>query len=204
MAKQDLNINGPVGNLEAILHLPDAPDYSRFGIVCHPHPLQEGTMQHKVVSTVVKAFNASGIPCLRFNFRGVGNSEGIFGHITGEVEDCLAVVNWVSEQWPNADLYLAGFSFGAYVAAEVATKVPTKQLISIAPSVERMPYAALPRVTCPWLVIMGEEDEIVVPQAVFTWFEHLDAQKTLVKFPATGHFFHGKLVLLQEAIQQVC
>lgn len=204
MDKQAITILGPVGVLEAVVHLPDNPDYGRFGVICHPHPLQDGTMNHKVVTTVVKAFIAHNIPCIRFNFRGVGNSAGSYGDVIGEVADCMAVVDWVLQQWPQTQLYMAGFSFGAYIAAEVATKVTTKQLISIAPSVERMPYYELPKITCPWLVIMGEQDEVVVPQAVFTWYDQLDATKALVKFPEAGHFFHGKLPQLQQAIEQVC
>ena len=200
MPQTQIIIPGPIGKLEAILHVPDAADYSRFAIVCHPHPLQNGTMHNKVVSTICKSFNNLNIPCIRFNFRGVGASEGIFGHVAGEVEDCLAVVDWLKQQWPAAALYLAGFSFGAYVAAETATKVSTKQLITIAPSVERMPYYQLAYVTCPWLVVQGEEDEVVVPQAVYTWFEQLQANKTLVRFPQTGHFFHGKLIELQDLL----
>jgi len=204
MTKQEIIIPGPVGALEAVVHLPAQPDYARFGVICHPHPLQDGTMNHKVVTTVVKAFIAHNIPCIRFNFRGVGNSAGSYGNVVGEVEDCMAIVAWVLQQWPQTQLYMAGFSFGAYVAAEVATKVPSHQLISIAPSVERMPYYALPKVTCPWLVIMGEQDEVVAPQAVFAWYDQLTANKTVVKFPDAGHFFHGKLPQLQQAIEQVC
>lgn len=203
MQKKELTITGPVGALEAVLHLPATENYTHFGIICHPHPLQDGTMNHKVVTTIAKAFIAMNIPCIRFNFRGVGNSAGSYGDVVGEVADCMAIIEWVQQQWPQTLLYMAGFSFGAYVAAEAATKVPTHRLISIAPSVERMPYEKLPKVNCPWLVIMGEQDEIVVPQAVFSWFEKLDADKRLIKFPDTGHFFHGKLPELQQALQTV-
>lgn len=201
ISRTPFKIDGPAGKLQAILQLPAAADYSKFAIVCHPHPLQEGSMHNKVVTTTCKAMLALKIPCLIFNFRGVEQSEGEFGQIKGEVADCMAVVDWINQQYPAADLYLAGFSFGAYIAAEVATKVSTRCLISIAPAVERMPYEQLPAVTCPWLVIMGEEDEVVTPAAVFTWFDTLHANKTLSKFPGTGHFFHGKLLELQRVIE---
>jgi len=203
MNKQAIIIPGPVGDLEAVLHSPESCDYSNFGIICHPHPLQDGTMNHKVVTTIAKAFTNMNIACIRFNFRGVGNSAGSYGNVVGEVEDCMAVVAWVQSQWPQAKLYMTGFSFGAYVAAEVATKVPTTQLISVAPSVERMPYYELPKINCPWLVIMGEQDEVVSPKAVFDWYDQLDANKTLIKFPEAGHFFHGKLPELQRAIENM-
>lgn len=201
MLKQPQIINGPVGALEAIVQLPEQADNSRFGIICHPHPLQEGTMHNKVVTTIAKAFNNQSIPCIRFNFRGVGASAGTFGNITGEVDDCMAVVAWVRAQFPQADLIFAGFSFGAYVAAAAASVVSTKQLITIAPSVERMPYTELAPVLCPWLVIQGEEDDVVDPQAVYAWYAQLNANKSMVRFPATGHFFHGKLVALQQVLE---
>lgn len=201
MPKQAIEIQGPAGVLESLLYLPDNPDFSRIAIMCHPHPLQDGTMLNKVVTVTAKAFNNKDIPCVTFNFRGVGKSAGTYGEVVGEVADCMAIVAWVKQQWPLAQLCLAGFSFGAYIAAEVASKVTATMLISIAPSVERMPYHDLPSIKCPWLVIMGDEDEVVVPQAVHVWFEQLEADKQLIKFPATGHFFHGKLVVLQNEIE---
>lgn len=201
MQKQYIFIPGPVGSLEAVVQTPETP-VNRVAVVCHPNPLQEGTMENKVITTLVRTFNALGMAAIRFNYRGVGKSTGEYGDVAGEVADCMAVINWAQSQWPTAKLWLAGFSFGAYIAAEAATKVPTEQLISIAPSVDRMPYADLPKVACPWLVIMGEEDEVVVPESVYQWFAKLDANKTLIKFPTTGHFFHGKLVDLQQAIEK--
>jgi alpha/beta superfamily hydrolase len=200
MHQQPVTIAGPSGALEAVLHDTDMPA-THVGIICHPNPLQDGTMHNKVVTTVARSFNDMGIMALRFNYRGVGLSEGKYGDVVGEVDDCLAVVAWALQQWPQAKLWLAGFSFGAYIAAATATKVPTQQLISIAPAVERMPYTTLGKINCPWLVIQGETDDVVTPQAVYDWFETLDAQKTLVRLPDTGHFFHGKLMDLRREIE---
>jgi alpha/beta superfamily hydrolase len=200
MHQQLVTIAGPTGTLEAVLHDTDMP-VTHVGIICHPHPLQDGTMQNKVVTTVARTFNNMGITAIRFNYRGVGLSEGTYGEVTGEVDDCMAVIAWAMQQWPQAKLWLAGFSFGAYIAAAAASKVPTQQLISIAPAVERMPYETLGKIDCPWLVIQGESDEVVTPQAVYDWFEALDAQKTLVRLPETGHFFHGKLMDLRREIE---
>lgn len=200
MHKQEIFIAGPVGKLEAVIQTVETP-ITRVGIICHPNPLQEGTMQNKVVTTVAKTFNAMGMIAVRFNYRGVGQSDGEYGAISGEVADCMAIVQWVHQQWPQAKIWLAGFSFGAYIAAEVATKVACEQLISIAPAVDRMPYKTLPTVLCPWLVIQGEDDEVVIPESVYTWFEGLKAHKTLVRLPETGHFFHGKLIDLQQVIE---
>lgn len=198
--KQDLSIPGPVGNIETLLQLP-LNTATRVGIICHPNPLQGGTMQNKVVTTIARTLNAMGIAAVTFNYRGVGQSAGSYGNIDGEVDDCLAIVKWVKQEWPQAQLWLAGFSFGAYIAAAVATQIATERLISIAPSVDRMPYSALAPVSCPWLVIQGEEDEVVNPESVYSWFKGLVADKTLIRMPGTGHFFHGKLVELQQIIQ---
>lgn len=202
MQKQELFIPGPAGDIEAVLHLPDQSNSEYFGIVCHPHPLQEGTMNNKVVTTVVKAYNSLNIPCVRFNFRGVGKSAGSYGNVFGEVEDSVAVAQWIQQQYPQVQFCISGFSFGSYVAAALATQVPTKNLITIAPPVERMPYTELAPITCPWLVIQGETDDVVTPAAVYAWYDQLVANKTLKKFPDTGHFFHGKLVELQDTIEQ--
>lgn len=200
MHQEPVTIAGPAGTIEAVVHDTDMP-ITHVGIICHPHPLQEGTMHNKVVTTVARSFNDMGIAALRFNYRGVGLSEGEYGDVVGEVDDCLAVVAWALQRWPNAKLWLAGFSFGAYIAAATAAKVPTQQLISIAPAVERMPYTTLGVISCPWLVIQGEDDDVVTPQAVYDWFDALQAQKTLVRLPGTGHFFHGKLMDLRREIE---
>lgn len=199
MQKQEVFIPGPSGALEAIIQ--PIADAMRIGIICHPDPLQEGSMHNKVVTTIARAFNNMGITAIRFNYRGVGQSAGQYGDMAGEVDDCSSVVEWAQKQWPGTKLWLAGFSFGAYVAAANAAKFAAEQLISVAPSVVRMPYTSLPKITCPWLVIQGEDDEVVASDAVYSWFEGLDAQKTLVRYPKTGHFFHGKLVDLAHTIE---
>src|SRR5436189_4416294 len=95
---------------------------SMIGVVCHPHPLYQGTMHNKVVTTIAKAWQEMGMSTLRFNFRGVGLSEGEYGHGEGEQEDLKAVLNWILEQFPNAKICLGGFSFGAFIAAKVAAE----------------------------------------------------------------------------------
>lgn len=198
----NLEIPGKVGVLQAALQLPQSDHWGHIGIVCHPHPQQGGTMDNKVVTTVAKTFHHLGMAALRFNYRGVGDSDGSFGAIEGEVQDCMSVLDWVQRQWPQCKITLAGFSFGAYIAAFGATQIEVQNLISIAPSVERMPYADLAPIKCPWLVVQGEEDEVVDPQAVYAWYAQLQADKQLVKLPATGHFFHGKLTELREIITE--
>lgn len=195
-----LYISGPAGKLE--LHIDNVRENSKqiTGVICHPHPLFGGTLQNKVVYTVAKAFNEIGARAVRFNFRGVGESAGSYDEGKGEVQDCLAVLNWVKEQFPDDKIILAGFSFGAYVAQSAGTQFPIQQLISIAPPVRSFAIAKLKLPSCPWLVIQGEEDEVVPPQAVFAWLETLDPQPKIIRFPKAGHFFHGQLVELRQAI----
>lgn len=202
MQKQQLFIPGPIGNLEAVVQTIPAP-ISRVGIICHPNPLQGGTMQNKVVTTIAKAFNHMSMAAVRFNYRGVERSEGQYGGIEGEIADCMAIVDWAQQQWPQAKLWFAGFSFGAFIAASVASKVSAEQLITIAPAVDRMPYNTISSVNCPWLVIQGENDDVVIPESVYSWFAQLNANKTLIKLADTGHFFHGKLIELQHIIENL-
>lgn len=201
MSKKAILIPGAAGHIEAIIEQPKNYQKNELAIVCHPNPLQGGTMDNKVVTTLVKAFNNLGITTIRFNYRGVGNSEGTYGSIVGEAEDMNSVINWVKKWRPEVQFSFAGFSFGAYIAAYAATQEPAQNLVTIAPSVRRMPYALLDKVACPWLVVIGEEDEVVDPQEVYAWYEDLQANKQLVRFPDTGHFFHGKLVELRNIVE---
>ncbi len=204
MNKEAVLIPGTAGHIEAVIEQPKNYQKNELAIVCHPNPLQGGTMDNKVVTTIVKAFNNLGITAIRFNYRGVGNSEGTYGSIVGEAEDMMSVIRWVKKWRPNVQFRFAGFSFGAYIAAYAATQEPAVSLVTIAPSVRRMPYALLNKISCPWLVVMGEEDEVVAPQELYDWYEELEADKQLVRFPDTGHFFHGKLIELRNIIEGSC
>jgi alpha/beta superfamily hydrolase len=193
---------GPAGMLEVATDRP-APDAARSGtaILCHPHPLQGGTMHNKVVTTLERALRELGLHTVRFNFRGVGASQGHFDHGQGETDDALAVAAWVRAVRPNDALWLAGFSFGSYVAARVAGIVPVQQLITVAPAVTRLDFSVLPVPPCPWLVIQGESDEVVDPSAVYAFVAATHPSPTLVRVPETGHFFHRKLIDLRAIVQ---
>jgi alpha/beta superfamily hydrolase len=193
-------IKGPVGNLEAILEQPKTPPQNIVGIVCHPHPLYEGTMHNKVVSTIVRAFLQLGVTTIRFNFRGVGKSEGSYAKGVGEVEDLLAVIRWAQAEFPENKIWLAGFSFGSYVAASAATSIQPAQLLLIAPPVHHFDFAHLPEMKYPCIVIQGEEDEVVPPKAVFDWINNLKTPPKLIRLPHVGHFFHGQLIPLRDLI----
>lgn len=197
-----ITIPGPAGDIECIIEPPRADHQASIMVViCHPHPQHGGTMNNKVVTTVAKAVQKMGAWSARFNYRGVGNSAGEYDNAIGEVDDLLAVVDYVTTQHPQLTLWLAGFSFGAYIAAKGATKVSAKQLISIAPSVENMDFQSLPEITIPWLVIQGDQDEIVSAQAVYEYVDSLPNPPKLIKMPAVGHFFHSRLPDLESALQ---
>lgn len=188
---------GPVGNLEVITAMPTAPIKPIIGIICHPHPLFGGTMHNKVIYTLARAFKEMGLPTVRFNFRGVGTSEGTYANGLGETDDLIAVLEWVKQACPDHAVWLAGFSFGSYVAARGAKAWPTKQLISIAPPVTNFNFKELPPFDCPWLVVQGDHDEIVSPEAVFSWLDTLENPPQLIRMHGAGHFFHGQLIELR-------
>ncbi len=202
-------IQGPAGKLEvAVDPVEEGVEERRaFGIVCHPHPLYGGTMQNKVVTTLAKAFQFLGLTTVRFNFRGVGKSEGEFNFGNGEFDDLLAVIEWVhGEQKQQKDnpleIWLAGFSFGAYIAAKAATTLSIKKLVLVAPPVQNFPMQSLPPILCPWILVQGEMDDVALPKDVFLWAESRYPAPIILKFPQAGHFFHGQLIELRTRLEE--
>jgi alpha/beta superfamily hydrolase len=193
-------IPGPTGNLEGLLSLPDRDDEKRVAIICHPHPLHGGTMTNKVVHTLDRATTSQGIPSFRFNFRGVGKSDGDFDNAIGEVNDALAVVEFARAQYPGRDVVLAGFSFGAYISLCASQYLDLTKLITIAPAVNMYNLEDFQAPLCPWLLLQGDEDEIVPVTAVKSWAAQVFPPPELQLMPDTGHFFHGKLVQLKEIV----
>lgn len=193
---------GPVGDIE-VLATPHAEGKSApaTAIICHPHPLHGGALRNKVVTTLARAFRDLGLKTVRFNFRGVGKTFGTYDEGRGESDDLLAISKWVKTCFPQDEIWLAGFSFGGFVAANTAAKVPAAQLITVAPPVGRFNMHNLPLVPCPWLIIQGEKDDVVQPERVFEWAEMLSPQPTLIKIPEAGHFFHGQLLELRQHVE---
>ena len=187
-------VEGPLGALEARVEDP-APGVvpGAVGVVCHPHPLHGGTMQNKVVHTLARAMQELGVPTLRFNFRGVGASAGTYGDGIGEVDDALAAIAWARERWRCEALWLAGFSFGAAVSLEAARRARPAALVSVAPPVGRIIVGHVERPACPWLVVHGEQDELVDAQAVRAWTAAFDPPPELAMLGDATHFFHGRL-----------
>jgi uncharacterized protein len=195
-------LDGPAGVLEVAVDRTECPPRPAIAVMCHPLPTEGGTMHNKVVTMTVRALRELGLDTVRFNFRGVGASEGGFDDGNGEADDLRAVANWVRAQRPDAALWVAGFSFGAYVALRAAELLQPAFLLTIAPPVRRSwDFNALTLPTCPWLVIQGDADEIVDPQAVSDWIDAMPRPPQLVRMPDTSHFFHRKLMDLRGAIK---
>jgi len=193
---------GPAGKLEVATDLAEPADARRaVAVICHPLTTEGGSMHNKVVTMAERALRESGLDTVRFNFRGAGNSEGSYDKGRGEREDLAAVVAWVRRVRPQDALWLAGFSFGSYVSIAQAGPLRADALISIAPPVGRREFGTLARPTCPWLIVQGEADEVVEPQAVFDWVETLEHKPELVRMPDTSHFFHRRLMDLRGAIK---
>jgi alpha/beta superfamily hydrolase len=197
-----LLLPGPVGALEVAVDLPATSD-ARLGIavLCHPNPPEGGTMHNKVVTMAARSMAELGLITLRFNFRGVGLSEGQFDNGRGEVLDLLAVARWAMAAHPNHVLWLGGFSFGSWVALQAARQLPVQQMISIAPPVGVRDFTGVLPPPCPWLLIQGESDEVVNATDVFDWAAKQNPPPTLVRMPDTGHFFHRRLLDLRGAIK---
>jgi alpha/beta superfamily hydrolase len=198
-----LLLEGPAGALETAVDLPD-PDVApvpAIAVVCHPLSTEGGSLHNKVVTMAARALRELGLGTVRFNFRSVGQSAGAFDNGAGEQDDLAAVVAWVRQQRPDAALWLVGFSFGAYVTLKASQALRPQVLVSIAPPTGRDWDFDHVQPPPRWLVVQGNDDEVVDPQSVVDWLEGLDAPHTLVRMPDTGHFFHRKLIDLRGAIQ---
>ncbi len=197
---EPVEIDGPEGRIEVSVEEPEDFLSDHVAVVCHPHPLYHGTMRNKVVHTVARAVNLMRRPAVRFNFRGVGASDGAYAEGVGETDDLLAVIEWVRRRWPGSGLWLAGFSFGSYVALRGAAQTETERLILVAPPVTRFAVAELEAPACPWAVIHGIDDELVDSTAVESWASGMQPAPILRLLPDTDHFFHGRLTLLRETV----
>ncbi|MFM2120090.1 MAG: hypothetical protein RL722_1558 [Pseudomonadota bacterium] len=191
---------GAAGAIACALDRP-AQDGGGIAVLAHPHPLFGGTMDNKVVQTMVRAFLALGLQVLRFNFRGVGGSAGSHDEGRGETDDYLEVARHArSLVAADAPLVLGGFSFGAYVTTLAAARLaeagtPARRLLLVGPSTQRATPAPVPADT---VIIHGEADEVVPLSAVLDWARPQHLPVTVM--PGVGHFFHGQLTPLRELI----
>lgn len=204
MLKKQPNIwvNGPVGKLETI-YLSAQGAARGVAVINHPNPLQGGLNTNKVVQTAAKALTELGFYCYLPNLRGVGNSDGEHDYGRGEVADCLAVVDFARQQHPEAQkLVIAGFSFGGYVSLFSALTARPDALLLLGPAIGMytidVPQAYNPATT---LLIHGEKDEVVPIENSLKWAENQDMP--VVVIPGSGHFFHGKLIVLRQWIERL-
>lgn len=202
-----LTIEGPAGLLEVVVEDPAGAAPRGLAVIAHPHPLMGGTLDNKVVHTLVRAFVLSGWRAVRFNFRGVGRSQASWDEGRGETDDMLAVVahHLADPALRGLPLALAGFSFGGFVAARAhaalhdqalrqpATVLPT-ELVLVSPAVRY----EVPPVPAHTLVVEGEQDDVVPLASVLDWARPQNLPVTVV--PGTGHFFHGQLAVLREVV----
>jgi alpha/beta superfamily hydrolase len=200
LSKQ-LEFAGPVGKLEGLIEAADESKIVACAVVCHPHPLHGGTMQNKVTHMLARSFVAQEFVALRFNFRGVGQSEGKFDDGNGEREDVFAAMDYLAAQYPDLPLWLAGFSFGAAMAILAAAEREPAGLISVAPAVSRFAQTLPRQPSCPWLILQGDRDELVEVDETIAWVNGLEPGPELQILEGAEHFFHGKLVLLREALE---
>ncbi len=195
-----LVLDGPAGALEAVLEIPAEGEVIGAAVVCHPHPQHGGTLQNKVAHTLARVGNELGYASLRFNFRGVGASEGSYDEGIGEQDDARAAIEYARQRF-SGELLLAGFSFGSIVALEVAREAHPTQLVSIAPPVSRVLLTddwSQPQ--CPWLIVQGDQDELVDADEVVTWVDSLEPGPRLIVMNNVDHFFHGQLVNLRKLL----
>jgi len=194
-------IPGSSGNLELLASSPAEPRAITC-IICHPHPVQGGTMHNKVVYTLASTMEALSVKTVRFNFRGVQKSEGEFGHGVGELDDLIVVVDWVKTHCPNDVIWLAGFSFGGFIAIKGNQVCGAAGLVVVAPPAGHPYFNELPEIICPWVLAQGAQDEVVDAATVLDWANRQAPAPCVVAMPDAGHFFHGQLVLLKEKLLQ--
>ena len=193
------SIAGPAGALQILEEVP-AEIPAAVAVICHPHPLHGGSLNNKVVHQLAKTFTELGAASIRFNFRGIGESEGEYDEGRGELQDLLAVAAWAQARWPEVPLWLGGFSFGGFIALQAAQKLAPQRLVSVAPAVNYFTDRALDLSGFSWLLIQGDADDIVPTELVTGWTGSLEFQPQLVLLKGAGHFFHGRLNELKQAI----
>lgn len=201
MVQTSETIPGSAGAIEYRLDGGELPG-PLVGVVCHPHPCYGGTMDNKVVFALSKGLNDAGAPAVRFNFRGVGASEGRYDEGRGELDDCLTVLRWAAARWPQRRVVLAGFSFGAWIALRAATTARVHGLVTVAPPVGYFGSTASVAISCPWLLIQGEADEVVDAEQVLAWVRSLPEAPSVIRYPQTGHFFHGQISRLRADVSK--
>jgi|YelNatPaOPRAMG01_1025707.scaffolds.fasta_scaffold28521_3 alpha/beta superfamily hydrolase len=199
---EHLILTGPEGDIEALLEWDPAWQPRQVAIVCHPHPLYGGTMHNKVVFRAAKAATHLEVPALRFNFRGVGRSAGKYADGIGERDDARAVLDYLSERFPNIPVTMMGFSFGSVVALAVGSEDErVYSLVGIGLPVNSTNFSFLHGVQKPKLLVQGTEDQFGSRERIEKLFETLSEPKRLLFVEGADHFLTGRLHEMQAEIQ---
>jgi len=194
-------IAGPAGDLEALLEEPEDREPHTAAVVCHPHPLYGGAMHNKVVYRIARGLRRGGTVVLRFNFRGVGRSQGVHGHLTGEIEDAGAALDWLRARYPQLPFALAGFSFGARVVTRLGCAMEGARFLLAAGFPTRMgPADYLEACAVPKIFLQSTHDEFGPRAELDALFARLAEPKELIYIESAGHFFAGGLQELEEHV----
>lgn len=193
-----------IGHLQAVLTAMPDPEINQsvqhVAVVCHPHPLHQGTMNNKVVTTLARLARDLGLPVMRFNFRGVGESGLAWDYGRGEIEDAALAVNEMRRRYPNARVWLMGFSFGGFVAAQLSMRADLAGLVLIAPATSRFDMGSV-AVNVPTFVAFNRDDDTVDPDSMQEWVDAQSNPLALDIQDSGGHFFHGQLGRLKRSVQ---
>jgi alpha/beta superfamily hydrolase len=198
-------INGPEGRLEGRYHRGKTPT-APIALFLHPHPQHGGTMNNKVVYTLHQNFVRRGFACLRFNFRGVGRSQGVFDRGEGELSDAATALDWMQSHNQNASgCWIGGFSFGAWIAMQLLMRRPEIDgFITIAPPANLYDFSFLAPCPASGLMLTGSKDDIVPPDSVEKLVEKLRQQRGIridhETIPGANHFFTNKLGQMDAAV----
>lgn len=200
MADPLCEIPGPSGPLEALLDMPAGQPRAAV-VFAHPLPTEGGTMHTKVVFQAAKALTRIGCVVLRFNFRGVGLSAGAWDNGRGELDDYKAAVAFMAAEYPNLEIWAAGFSFGSYIATTVgADEARVCALIAIAPPVHKYEFASVKMSVKPKFIIHGEHDELIAFKLVRHFYAQLQEPKELVEIDRANHLFDGQAAEVGDAL----
>jgi len=199
---QKFYLDGDAGKMQCLLDLPD--DAPRgIALVAHPHPLYGGTMENKVAQTLARTFVTLGYAVARFNFRGVGESEGVYDDGKGEVDDMAIMYEHLRARYPDLPVTLAGFSFGTFVQAQFALRLEAEgrapeRLVLVGTAAGKWPMPPVPQDT---ILIHGEQDDTITMQQVFDWARPLDIPVIII--PGADHFFHRRLGHIKNLVVQL-
>jgi alpha/beta superfamily hydrolase len=199
---QKFYLDGDAGKMQCLLDLPDEAPRG-IALVAHPHPLYGGTMENKVAQTLARTFVTLGYAVARFNFRGVGESEGVYDDGKGEVDDMAIMYEHMRARYPDLPVTLAGFSFGTFVQAQFALRLEAEgrapeRLVLVGTAAGKWPMPPVPQDT---ILIHGEQDDTITMQQVFDWARPLDIPVIII--PGADHFFHRRLGHIKNLVVQL-